>query len=78
MVSFLLDRGADMNIKNNDGYTALMSAASKNNESIVTLLVDRGADINIKNKVSFAFLSNIFLYLHKFIYELCECIRYYR
>ena len=51
MVSFLIDNGADINMKiNYDGSTALMDAARNNYESIVSFLIDKGADINMKNK----------------------------
>ena len=49
MVSFLIDKGADINMKNVKGFTALMCAAMYNRESIVSFLIDIGADINMKN-----------------------------
>ena len=52
MVSFLIDKGADINMKNVKGFTALMCAAMYNRESIVSFLIDKGADINIKDDVS--------------------------
>ena len=47
--SLLLDRGADINLKNNDGETALMEASSSGHTEIVSLLLDRGADVNVKD-----------------------------
>jgi uncharacterized protein YecT (DUF1311 family) len=44
-VSWLLDRGADINEGNAFGKTALMYAAHYNLDSIVTLLLARGADV---------------------------------
>jgi ankyrin repeat protein len=47
VVRLLLSRGADTNIEDNDGWTALCYAAMGGHETIVRLLVDHGADINI-------------------------------
>jgi ankyrin repeat protein len=41
-----LDAGAEVNERNNYGWTALMHAARLGNDEIVALLVDKGADIN--------------------------------
>jgi len=38
IVSLLLDRGADFNLKNNIGETALMFASSEGHENIVSCL----------------------------------------
>ena len=49
IVSLLLAAGADVNIKDGQGMTALMSASSMFTEkdgAIVTMLVNRGADVN--------------------------------
>jgi uncharacterized protein len=45
-VRALLDRGADVNAKNKDGFTVLMVAG---NAEIVRLLIDKGADVNAKD-----------------------------
>ena len=54
MVSFLLRRVADINIKDYNGWTALMKAAINNKESMISLFIIRGADIIFKNNVSIA------------------------
>jgi len=45
----LLDEGIDVNIKDNDGMTALMWAAYKCHLNAVELLLDNDADVNEKN-----------------------------
>jgi len=50
MVRLLLERGADINAKGNDGRTALYLAASGGHGPTVRLLLDRGADHKAKNK----------------------------
>ena len=48
-VRFLLDRGADVNTKNNDGIRVLMLASLYGQSEAVKLVLDRGANINAKN-----------------------------
>ena len=50
-VTLLLDRGADVNLRNTLVYqdTALMDAASRGELKIVRLLLERGADPNLKD-----------------------------
>ena len=43
---FLIEKGADIKIKNKAGVTALMFAAARDAESIVSLLIKKGADVN--------------------------------
>ena len=47
-IQLLLDNGANPNIKDKLGYTALMYASIHNNQ-VVELLLDNGANINIQN-----------------------------
>jgi len=49
-VKTLLKSGADVNVKNKDGRTALMEAAFSGHTEIVKLLIAKGADMNAKNK----------------------------
>ncbi len=50
-LKFLLDKGADPNVKENArGTTALMWAASGGHSAAVQLLVDRGADVKAGSK----------------------------
>lgn len=51
IIKALIAAGADVNIKNNDGTTALIEALSTDSlfsEDIAKLLIDAGADVNIK------------------------------
>lgn len=47
-IKILLERGADINIQNEEGYTPLMKAIYRENPETVKLLLDNGADVNIK------------------------------
>ena len=49
-VSLLLDRGAAIEAKDNDGSTSLMASAAYGHASTVSLLLDRGAAIEAKEK----------------------------
>ena len=45
-ISVLLDRGADVNAKKNNGWTALMAASKLGHPSCISVLLDRGADVD--------------------------------
>ena len=48
-VKLLLGKGADINTKDNDGWTALHYATRHQTTEMAQLLLDRGADINAKD-----------------------------
>src|SRR5262249_49657406 len=47
----LLDKGTDVNAKNEIGVTALWIAASKGKPEVVKLLLDAGADANARDGI---------------------------
>lgn len=50
MVKLLLENGADINLQDENGETALMYAIQTGNKETIKLLIDNGADLNIMNK----------------------------
>ena len=51
VAELLLQRGAEVNLQNSDGWTALMQAAINGHERVVELLLQRGADANTHSRV---------------------------
>ena len=49
LIKLLIEAGANVNAKENDGRTPLMCAADKGHSEIVKLLIENGADVNAKN-----------------------------
>ena len=43
MVKLLVEKGADLDSKDNDGQTPLSYAVSKGREAVVKLLIEKGA-----------------------------------
>ena len=50
VVSFLIEKGADVNAKRDDGWTPLHSAAYKRREDTARVLIAAGANVNAKTK----------------------------
>ena len=48
-VQAMIDSGADVNAKNNNGLTPLHEAAYRGNAEVIPVLVKAGADVNAKN-----------------------------
>jgi ankyrin repeat protein len=48
LVQLLVEQGADINAKNNEGTTALLTAVMANNIEAVKHLIENGADVNAK------------------------------
>ncbi|RYP80672.1 hypothetical protein DL769_002354 [Monosporascus sp. CRB-8-3] len=66
----LLDRGADIEAKDEYGQTPLSLAASFGYEAVVELLLNKGADIKAKDEFGRTPLSLAALYGHKAVLEL--------
>jgi len=49
VVKFLLDKGADITVRDMYGEDILFYAVAKNNPRITELLIDRGANVNVKD-----------------------------
>lgn len=64
-IQAFLDRGADVNTKTDDGYTALMLTAGWGRPDLVKLLLDRGADADAENALGMTALMNASLWGHK-------------
>lgn len=50
VVNLLLNQGANVNAKTNDGHSALQYAASKNWKTICASLLENNADVNITDR----------------------------
>jgi len=70
IVQILLDRGIDINSKNNSGYTALHEASFVGNVNIVKILLDKGIDTNCKDYNGWTALHLAARYDHMNIVEI--------
>ncbi|CAG7929063.1 unnamed protein product [Penicillium olsonii] len=59
MLTFLIERGADLNTRDEHGHTALMSAAMTAKSEVVELLVRNGADVHMHNSKGLTALDMI-------------------
>ena len=57
VIEALIDAGADVNAKGNDGWAALMSAASEGNAEVAEVLLKHGAGVNAKNNYGWIVLD---------------------
>ena len=67
LVKALLDRGADTNIRDRSGYTALHRTSQTNKDEMMTMLINAGANIEITDNSGFLKLflfSRCFLSTH--------------
>lgn len=50
IVEALIDNGALVNLRSDDGFNALMKSVGANNIEIAKLLIEKGSDLNIKSE----------------------------
>ncbi len=58
------ESGADVNLQNHLGFSALMASAQKGDINVVNLLVSHGAYLNLKDKNNFTALYYATLHNH--------------
>jgi ankyrin repeat protein len=51
VVQLLLEYGAEVNVRPDDGMTALHEAVGLGHQAVVRLLLDNGGDVNIRDKL---------------------------
>ena len=71
-VKALLKAGADVDAKDNDGWTPLMLAASRGHTDTVQALLDAGADVNAKGDSSLTTLEKATMMGYTEIVELLK------
>ncbi|CAM1326659.1 Uncharacterised protein g9288 [Pycnogonum litorale] len=49
VIRFMLQRGVDVNERNNSGYTVLHQAATNGDASLVNYFIGKGAKVNVRN-----------------------------
>ena len=49
VIKLTLEKGVDLNAKDNNGSTALMHAASRGHVAVFKLLPDKGGDLDVKD-----------------------------
>ena len=50
VVTMIMDKGADVNAADTDGWTALMFAAKRGEQEVAMILLKAKADVNAKNQ----------------------------
>ena len=78
IVKKYIKEGSDVNIQDEDGWTALMNASYYNNKEILEMLLDANADINMQNKFDKTALMYAVQYKHTGIIEMLENIDLYK
>src|SRR5208337_5502443 len=68
-IKSLLDKGAEVNAKNDNGSTALMAASLQGHPEIVQALLAKGAEVNAKNNNGSTALMAACLQGHREIVE---------
>ena len=71
-VELLLNRGADIEAKTNDGLTGLILALSEGHTETAALLIDKGADITVTHNGKTAFILAKEKGYEGIAFKLCE------
>jgi uncharacterized protein len=69
-VKELIKKGADLNVQNGFGNTALICSSANNNHEIINLLVQNGANVNVRCNDGITALEYSILNGHKEISEI--------
>jgi ankyrin repeat domain-containing protein 50 len=69
-VWLLLEKGADVKAKGEDGWTALMRAAKGRYKAVVQLLLEKGADVKAEDKWGSTVLNKAARCRHKAVVRL--------
>jgi hypothetical protein len=73
VVKLLLDRGADVNVREKETETtALIAAAQQGHAEVVAVLLERGADVHAKDKAGKSALSEAKHYNHEHVVKLLQ------
>jgi ankyrin repeat protein len=72
IVEILLEKGADVNAKDQDGDTALIRASGEGHIDVVKLLLEQGADVNAKNNAGATALIWAFMQGHTEVAKLLK------
>ena len=70
VVELLIQRGAEINLQNSVGDTALTCAANNGHERVVELLIRRGADVNLRDSIGCTALTISSQHGHERVVEL--------
>ena len=52
MAMLLIEKEADVNVKDKDGKTPLHDAVGGNHKEMAMLLIEKGADVNVETKMA--------------------------
>jgi len=70
IIKLILDTGADINARDQDGWTALIWSIIEGHKDVTELLINRGADINTISLDSYAALIELAIQGHQDVVEL--------
>lgn len=62
IVKYLVEKNANIHLKDKDGWTALHNACARGYLPITRLLIEQGARVDVKSKMGHTPLSKVFIY----------------